>query len=30
MVGLFDGLLGRLGGIREARPRMSKYLSRSG
>ncbi|HEX7866297.1 MAG TPA: glycosyltransferase family 2 protein [Variovorax sp.] len=30
MLGFFDGLLGRLGGIREAHPRVSKYLSRSG
>ncbi|WP_432726863.1 glycosyltransferase family 2 protein [Variovorax sp. W6] len=30
LVGCLDGLLGRLGGIREARPRVGKYLSRSG
>jgi len=29
MLGCFDGLLGRLGGICEAHPRMGKYLSRS-
>jgi len=28
MFGFFDGLLGRLGGIREAHPRVGKYLSR--
>jgi rhamnosyltransferase len=30
MVGFFDGLFGRLGGIREAHPRVGKYLSRGG
>lgn len=30
LVGCFDGLFGRLGGIREARPRVGRYLSRSG
>jgi len=28
MFGVLDGLLGRLGGIREARPRVGEYLSR--
>ncbi|WP_418122050.1 glycosyltransferase family 2 protein [Variovorax sp. 160MFSha2.1] len=30
LVGCIDGLLGRLGGIREVRPRVGRYLSRSG
>jgi rhamnosyltransferase len=30
VVGFFDGLFGRLGGIREAHPRVGKYLSRGG
>ncbi|MET3179064.1 UNVERIFIED_ORG: rhamnosyltransferase [Variovorax guangxiensis] len=29
MFGVLDGLLGRLGGIREARPRVGEYLSRN-
>lgn len=29
MFGVFDGLRGRLGGIREARPRVGEYLSRN-
>ena len=29
MVGFLDGLLGRLGGLCEAHPRVGKYLSRS-
>ncbi len=30
MAGFFDGLFGRLGGLREAHPRVGKYLSRGG
>jgi rhamnosyltransferase len=30
VVGFFDGLFGRLGGLREAHPRVGKYLSRGG